>query len=516
MKLVVVALVCWATASYADVQHYAVIVGADAGAADEQRLHYAETDAQRVADVLSDLGSVPEEKQVVLRGKTADRVRSALITTNERIRGDQRAGQTTMLFVYYSGHGDADALHLGDTRLDLRELEALVRGSPADVRVLVIDSCRSGSVTRVKGGTPAPPLALPDAAELPGEGMIVLTASTAGEDAQESDDLGGSFFTHYLVSALQGAADDDGDQIVTVSEAFSYTRDQTVLASSRTVAGTQHPTFAYDLRGRADVPLAELGARGRHGRLVLPGDGAWLISRVQPVSIVAEISTGSRHRTLTLRPGSYRVRGRTRDALLEGSVAISSDSTTTLDAATLDRVTYAQLVRKGHGEILSSVDGPIAGALVQSSIIAGASACVGAFAGWRIDRAQLSISPRLLACRGTFESSTLSARTDLLGGELRGGHAWDIGRLTLDLGITGGAELLREDFSTRGIAPARDSVAGELGASGELGVVLAGRIHLVLDLAGQTHILSIESQAGDRHIAARFVARGLIGVGIWR
>jgi uncharacterized caspase-like protein len=74
---------------------------------------------------------------------------------------------------------------------------------------------------------------LATAAPLLGEGTIVLTASTLTEDAQESDPLGGSFFTHYLLSGLHGAADDNGDRVVTVAEAFSYARDQTIIASSR-------------------------------------------------------------------------------------------------------------------------------------------------------------------------------------------------------------------------------------------------------------------------------------------
>ena len=90
--------------------------------------------------------------------------------------------------------------------------------------------------------------------------MVVLTASTAGEDAQESDELRGSFFTHYLLSAMRGAADADRDQTVSISEAFAYTRDKTIVASSRTLGGTQHPTFHYDLRGRADLPLTTMAS----------------------------------------------------------------------------------------------------------------------------------------------------------------------------------------------------------------------------------------------------------------
>ena len=238
-----IVLLLLAAPARAEVERYAVIVGHDAGAADEQKLRFAESDAQRLGELLGEVGGVRDENKIVLRGKTADQVRRALIATNERIRVGQRAGREAMLIVYYSGHGDADALHLGGTRFDLRELEALVRGSSASIRLLVIDACRSGAVTRVKGGKPGAPIALSAPPEAPGEGVIVLTASTAGEDAQESDQLAGSFFTHFLLSALRGAADDNRDQTVTVAEAFAYTREQTILASSRTLAGTQHPTF---------------------------------------------------------------------------------------------------------------------------------------------------------------------------------------------------------------------------------------------------------------------------------
>jgi hypothetical protein len=496
------------------VQRYAVIIGANSGAADEQKLRFAESDASRVAELLGEVGGVPDENQVVLRSKDADQVRRALIATNERIRTEQQAGHDTLLFVYYSGHGDADALHLGDTRLALRELEALVRGSSASVRMLVIDSCRSGTVTRVKGGKADAPLELSnDVAELPGEGVIVLTASTAGEDAQESDDLGGSFFTHYLISALRGAADDNSDQLVTVAEAFGYTREQTILASSRTLSGTQHPTFHYDLRGRADVTLTELGVKGR-GRLTLPNDATWLVIR-SGANVVGEITAEGKRRSLSLRPGKYTVRGRTREALLEGSVTIEADRETVVDSTKLERSTYAHLVRKGKGDILGHVAGPIVGPMLQTAVIEGASPCVGGLVGWMYTRADLTLSPRLAGCRGTFSNRTLDANTDALALDLQVAKAWDVSRLTFALAITGGGELLRETFDTRGLAPTRTSVAGHLDAGGSIAVPIVARAYLTAEVAAQTHFLSIEEQDGSKAMTARFTLRSLLAVGVW-
>src|SRR5689334_2401165 len=104
MRILVVMLAIAAGAGTvrADTERYAVVIGHNTGAADEQQLRYAESDAQRFADLLSDIGGVANENQVVLRGKTAEQVRRAMIATNERIRSSARPGSDSVLFVYYS------------------------------------------------------------------------------------------------------------------------------------------------------------------------------------------------------------------------------------------------------------------------------------------------------------------------------------------------------------------------------------------------------------------------------
>jgi hypothetical protein len=505
-----------ATAARAEIERYAVIVGENRGAADEQNLRYAEADAGRVAEVMSEIGGVRDENQIVLRGRTADQVRRALITLNERIRVDQRAGHDAQLLFYYSGHGDADALHLAGTRLDLRELEALVRGSAAQIRILVIDACRSGAVTRVKGGSPAPPIALSTVTELGGEGVIVLTASTSGEDAQESDQLAGSFFTHYLLSGLRGAADENGDQIVTVAEAFAHTREQTILASSRSLGGTQHPTFHYDLRGRADVALTDLGAGKGRGRLTLPRDATYLVMRGSLTgTVVGEVGASAKRRTLSLAPGEYAVRGRGREVLLEGLVAVVAERETVVDAGGLARTTYARLVRKGGAEHLAQVTGLLGGALVQSAIIEGASPCVGVLAGWSWVRRDVTLSPRLSGCRGEFSNRTLRATTDAAAIELRVAKAWDLPRVTIDLGVAAGGELMYERFTTRGLAPARVTPGVSLAAGTGATISLGAHAFVVLEVAAQTHYFAVEDQQGGRTAVARFALRGMLALGAW-
>lgn len=195
----------------AAVKRYALVVGNDRGDASDVALHYAETDAQRVYDVLKDLGGFEPADMVLLRGEAAPRAQTTLIALNDRIRSTVTAGSEVLLFVYYSGHAGADALHMSGTRFGLEQLEQLVRGSSATFRVLAVDACRSGALTRVKGGTAAPPFDIRVDERLSEQGLVMLSSSAANEDAQESDALKGSFFTHYFVSALLGAGDADGD-----------------------------------------------------------------------------------------------------------------------------------------------------------------------------------------------------------------------------------------------------------------------------------------------------------------
>lgn len=156
MRAALSAFVCAlvvASSAEARVERYAVLIGNDQGLDHETPLRYAESDAMRVYEVLNQLGDFDAANLTLLRGRSAAAVRSALIAINERIRDSISQPDTQVVFVvYYSGHADAQALHLGESLLPLSELRQLARGSAANFRLVVVDACRSGSLTRVKGG----------------------------------------------------------------------------------------------------------------------------------------------------------------------------------------------------------------------------------------------------------------------------------------------------------------------------------------------------------------------------
>jgi hypothetical protein len=464
MRMIVLATGLLAPSARAAITRYALIAGNDAGAPGELTLRYAQADAQKVYDVLRGVGEFLPENMVLLQGRSGSELSRVLISLNARIRAERSSGRDSILFVYYSGHADASALHTGADLLELDLLQRLVQGSPADFRVLVLDACRSGSLTRVKGAQKVAPFPVSIDAELSGEGLALLTSSTSDEDAQESDALKGSFFTHYLVSGLRGAADRNGDGSVSLEEAYGYAYQHTLRASSQTLYGIQHPTFRFDLRGKGAVPLARVAPRSGGGQMAFPPGHAYLLfAGDEQGPVVAEVGEHDTRRRLALEPGAYFVRGRASDHLLEGQVMLAPGQTLELEPSQLSRVEYARLARKG-GTARTLSHGPWLGYQYRSALWSGSSGCHGLRAGYALAFPQLSLSAGLGACRATFDNDVLSATADELGVDVAAAHVWDFSSVSVSFGGLVAASWLRQRFDTTGRAPGRDSLGLGLGA----------------------------------------------------
>lgn len=486
-------------AAEATVQRFAVIVGNNHGRDSDPSLRYAESDASKVARVLRDLGGFPPANIVLLKHESGPTFRSTLIAVNDRIRGAKALPNSqALLFVYYSGHADAHTLHLGKTSLALSELSQLVRGSSATFRLLVVDACRSGALTRVKGGSIVAPFALPPEPSLRGEGMAFLTASSANEDAQESDAIGGSFFTHALVSGLLGAADTDGDGKVVLEEAYRHAYDATLRATSRTFAGTQHPTFQYDFRGQDALVLTRLDrAQKQRASLGFPDGITFLVLRGNAQGpVIAEVGEKDPARSLSLRPGSYFVRGRGKDVLLEGTLSISAGQSYAVDPDQLERVEYARLVRKGERTSALS-HGPELGVEARTRLPNAETPCLGVVAGYRLEFEQLSFFSRLGACRSGFDNAVVDATTDELHISIAALRAFDLPFASLALGLGGGMTVTNQRFDTLGDAPDRRSAAPFVAAKANATFHLVSAVFLGLDLDAETHFIRLQTSANQ-------------------
>ncbi|PTL83867.1 caspase family protein [Vitiosangium sp. GDMCC 1.1324] len=330
---------------------WVVAIGHNDGAPNEVSLLYAEQDARTVADVLREHGRVSSQRTRLLLGEDATTVRRALQEVNASIRAQAGEGHPTALVVFYSGHADAAALHLGGTELPLAELKTLVEGSPAGMRLLVLDACRSGTVTRVKGVTAAESFLITLRDDVATEGLAIITSSAAGEASQESDRLRGSFFTHHLMNALRGAADQDDDGNVTLTEAYAYAYTQTLRSSGQTMA-LQHPTYSWDVKGRGELVLSKPAeSRGRMGLLRLGESALYLImDGRREGAVVAEVSPQGQRRELSLPAGNYFVQQRKADEYREYQVALAAGGVAELGTMRFETVRYDRLVRRRGGE----------------------------------------------------------------------------------------------------------------------------------------------------------------------
>jgi len=318
---------------------FAVVVGNNAGSAGRPRLWFAEKDAERFHETLHELGDFSEDRVVVIRGGTLRQVREALAATDAKVRLARAAGEKSLLLFYYSGHAGPGGLEMGPETMGYDELRSLVSGSSADAKVAIVDACESGLLTQVKGATAAPTLnfALPEDGV---QGTAFIASTAVGEAAQESSAIGGSFFTHHLEVGLRGAADADGDGLVTLGEAFRYTAAQTLSGTAATRTGPQHPTYEFRMSGRGDVVLADL--RKAESKLVLPADRGTVYILRGPKGLLAEVTAGDAPVTLALPAGRYTVERRAPEGRATADIVLERGTTKDLPSLTPTRYELAR------------------------------------------------------------------------------------------------------------------------------------------------------------------------------
>ena len=221
------------TLAVAETKRLAIVVGNNAGSGEMPPLRYAESDAGKMARVMVELGDVSAEDVMLLQGRGVNELERAIGEARDRVAFFKKSPDVrTVLFFYFSGHSDGEAIELGREKLAYARLKALMSGTGGDVRLVVVDACRSGAGLREKGGKPADTFTIRLADTLQTTGEAFITSSAADEAALESTEVMGSYFTHNLISGLRGAADASGDKLVTLAEAYKYAYDRTVVSTA--------------------------------------------------------------------------------------------------------------------------------------------------------------------------------------------------------------------------------------------------------------------------------------------
>lgn len=335
--------------SVLSVRRFSLVVGANDGGADRVILRYAVSDADAVGDVLRRFGGVEGGDHLSLSDPTPEQLQAVLTKISARIVAAKANGQHIQFVFYYSGHSDEEGLLLGGRRLSYKALRLEVQKVPADVRIAVLDSCASGAFTRTKGGIKREPFLVTTGTEVTGHAF--LTSSSIDEAAQESDRIGGSFFTHYFTTGLRGAADVDGDRLITLSEAYQFAFDETLARTEATRGGAQHAAYDIQLAGSGDLVMTDL--RKTSARLrIADAVGGRISIRSAAGELAAELykPPGSGEVSLALEPGQYQVTVDDGRELWRTTLAVDSSGAVTLTRSMLHKVSPESTVERGDAQ----------------------------------------------------------------------------------------------------------------------------------------------------------------------
>ena len=241
-------------------ERYAVVIGIS-DYADPQitPLRYADDDAISFYNFLTSdaagLGGFRPENIRLLTNEAADTrsVRTALTSFLRQVTDQD------VVVIYIAGHGaadpfrpteyyllthDTDAANYPGTAISMDDIDDYVRRLRARDILVFTDACHSAAVTGTNVAfrateTNAINQIFLERLQATAAGLLTFTASETNQLSQEGTRWGGGHgvFTYQLLRALEGAADEDADGIVTLGEVVEYTR----LTVQRETQGAQVP-----------------------------------------------------------------------------------------------------------------------------------------------------------------------------------------------------------------------------------------------------------------------------------
>ncbi len=235
-----------------------IFIGCDYGINDERPLKYASRDAQQMAQLMQKNGGISHDRSYLLVNSSLEEVTDAFREIAGRLKEIHRTGKQTFLFFYYSGHGSSDALHIKNKKFEKNEFKKVFESLESDLKIAIIDACESGDFLRQKGARLIDHHIFNLEDKLDKRGTMIISSSSRGEMAQESEEYRGAVFTYHLMNGMQGLADYNSDGKVALMELFNYAGASTRMEHSRSQSFQQNPSYDFDVVGKTDVIIADL------------------------------------------------------------------------------------------------------------------------------------------------------------------------------------------------------------------------------------------------------------------
>jgi len=188
---------------------YAVVIGI-ANYEKMDVLDYSDDDAYRFYSFLESKNTKNDHVRFLVdENATADNIKAAI----QDVAG--KAGMNDQIVIYYSGHGVDKAIipFESDGKSGLlphQEISEILQSSEAVSKTFYVDAC---NVEEPEAGIQK---------NMNFDGLTVFYSSSPGENSLESNELKQGVFSYYLIDGLKGAADEDGDNDISITELYNY------------------------------------------------------------------------------------------------------------------------------------------------------------------------------------------------------------------------------------------------------------------------------------------------------
>ena len=235
-------------------QSWALLVGVE-GYQLASPLVFTNNDVVRLSEALIDRAGVAPER--ILRMTDAEEDSSLHPNkANLEARIEEwlaLPGADDQIIVYFSGHGfraadermylaplDCDPDSPATTGVSVSWLRDKIAACRARMKLLVLDSCHAGSE---KGDEAFEIAAAKDLGERFRDltGVVTLASSGAEEKSQLWPEMEQSLYSYWLVQALKGHADDDGDGDLTIDELNEYLHRNVAETATKRFSRKQTP-----------------------------------------------------------------------------------------------------------------------------------------------------------------------------------------------------------------------------------------------------------------------------------
>ena len=189
---------------------YGVFVGVSKYRQSENNLNYSHTDAIKMQETFK--LRTPASKLRLLTDEQA--TRANILRTAEALFSQTKPED--MVVFFFSGHGNPGVFHAHDQALYLKELQAIFKKTKAMRKIILADSCFSGSFRTSGSGQTAS-----DRPDL-GKNVMFFLSSRSDQMSIEASPLRNGLFTYCLTEGLKGGADANRDKKITAIELFNY------------------------------------------------------------------------------------------------------------------------------------------------------------------------------------------------------------------------------------------------------------------------------------------------------